>query len=154
MAIGFFLEEAEFCILLNTFRYVERISFIIPDLVKIVMKSQSRIIQYHLEFEVKPDVQPHSGCVLWHKSGCDCTGKRAPLSNVLDPPLVHHLEASLPHYYLLCCFSHYKTMISLHSSKTSMFYTDQNSGIARAQPSQTLWSMLLYPSLSLLYPGS
>ena len=38
--------------------------FCYPDLVNIVIKSQSRIIQYHLEFEVEPEVQSHSGCSL------------------------------------------------------------------------------------------
>ena len=56
--------------------------FIILDLVKIVIKSQ-RIIQYHQEFEVEPDVQPHSGCGL--KVGVSAPVKSPPpLSNFLD----------------------------------------------------------------------
>ena len=40
------------------------IFLVILDLVKVVIKSQSRIMQYHLEFEEEPDVQSHSGCGL------------------------------------------------------------------------------------------
>ena len=65
----FFLEEA---FLLNTLRYVV---FIILNLVKIVIKPQSRNIEYHLEFQVSTMWQPHNGCGL--KVGV-YTGKKSP----------------------------------------------------------------------------
>ena len=38
--------------------------FYYPRPSKIAIKSQSRILQYHLETKVEPDFQPHSRCVL------------------------------------------------------------------------------------------